>query len=99
MVARLAASPDDAPRASAKLETVAVMLDCDPSTVRKLLARGLIEGHRIGSRSIRVYVDSIRAYQERSRMGGESMAAGPARRRATTAHREAVAFLRQHGIG
>jgi excisionase family DNA binding protein len=97
MTVRLAANPDDAPRPSARLDTVAATLECDPSTVRKLLRRGLLQGHRVG-RGVRVYLDSVRAYQERTRIGGEDVAAAPARRLATAAHREAMAFLRGHGV-
>lgn len=95
---RLAAQPDDAPRRMASLREVAGILAVDRSTVGKLLRRGQIEGCRVG-RCVRVYLDSVSRYQQRQRVGGEDAAAAPARRRATAQHREAVAFLRDIGIG
>lgn len=43
---------------------VAAELDVDPSEVRKMVKDGVLQGHRKGARGIRVYVDSVTAYQE-----------------------------------
>lgn len=95
---RLAAYPEDAPRRMASLRDVAGILAVDRSTVGKLLRRGHLDGCKVG-RCVRIYLDSVSVYQERQRVGGEDVAVRQERRRATAAHREAVAFLRQHGIG
>ncbi|MGE0719220.1 MAG: helix-turn-helix domain-containing protein [Alphaproteobacteria bacterium] len=89
---RLAADPADAPRRMVSIATVADLLAVDRSTVRKLLGRGKLEGAKVG-RVVRIYVDSVSAYQQGQRIGGEDAEAAPARRRATAQHREAVAFL------
>jgi excisionase family DNA binding protein len=52
-----------APRPSAKVKAVAGILDCDDSTVRRLVRDGQLEAHRTGKRGIRVYLDSIATYQ------------------------------------
>lgn len=61
----LAADPASLPRPSARVAHVAEVLDCDPSDVRRLISAGEIEIHRKGVRGIRVFLDSVRAYQER----------------------------------
>lgn len=53
-----------APRRSARVATVAELLDCDPSDVRRMLRDGELEGHGKGIRGKRVYLDSVAAYQE-----------------------------------
>lgn len=98
MMPHLAAGPDDAPRPLASLDRVAELLAIDRSTVRKMVAKGEIEGCRIG-RCVRVYLDSVSVYQQRQRIGGEDAVAVPQRRRATARHRAALAFLRERGIG
>lgn len=96
---RIAADPNDAPeliRASVSVATAAGRLDCDNSTIRKLLASGELEGHRLGKRALRVYVDSIEAYQRRRPTVGKGPAEPPApprKARKAAAHREAVAYL------
>lgn len=50
-------------RPSARVKTAAALLDCDESHIRLMLKSGQLEGHRIGVRGVRVYVDSIAALQ------------------------------------
>ncbi|CAO3406261.1 helix-turn-helix domain-containing protein [Azospirillum largimobile] len=76
-------------------------MGADESTVRKLVRQKELQGYRLGKRGVRVYVSSIRDYQERQRLQGPGVAtkAAPAHRRAPTpAHREAVAQLAALGI-
>lgn len=86
-------------RSSVRLKTAAAALDCDPSHVRQLLAAGQIEGHRLGKRGVRVYCDSIAAYQEGRPL--DTTPAGkpkaPARPRLGAEYREALAVLRELG--
>jgi hypothetical protein len=51
------------PRPSGKVKTIAAILDCDESAVRRLVRDGQVEAHRNGKRGIRVYLDSVAAYQ------------------------------------
>jgi hypothetical protein len=88
-------------RPSAKISRVAAMLECDQSDVRRMLRRGEIEAHTIGKRGIRVFLDSVAAYQERKRQ-----VPAPPRREVhrlrkianSKAHREAMEELRKEGI-
>ncbi len=52
------------PRDSARIARVAEILACDESDVRRLLDRGELQGFRHGIRGVRVYLDSVLAYQE-----------------------------------
>jgi hypothetical protein len=76
----------------------------DESQVRALIDAGELEAHGIGKRGIRVYVDSIRTYQERyarrpKREPGKKIAIVRARRQsAATAHQRAMNELRREGI-
>lgn len=63
----IALDPASAPRPSAKVTTVAELLDCDPGDVRRLVKTGDIEAHGKGKRGVRVYLDSVRAYQDLQR--------------------------------
>lgn len=57
----------DAPRApqpSKRVAWVAHELDMDPREVRQLVTDGVLQGHKKGKRGIRIYVDSVAAYQE-----------------------------------
>jgi excisionase family DNA binding protein len=52
-----------------KVRLAAEALGCDPSTVRALLRSGELHGHRVGRgarpRGVRVFSDSVIAYQDR----------------------------------
>ncbi len=52
-------------RASARVATVAQLLDCHESDVRRLVLQGELECHRKGIRGIRIFLDSVRDYQDR----------------------------------
>jgi len=60
----LAADPAALVRPVARVRTVAELLDCDESDVRRMVADGTLEAHSYGIRGIRIYLDSVRAYQE-----------------------------------
>jgi hypothetical protein len=61
----LAFDPADAPRRSARVARVAELLDCAESDVRRLIRSGELEAHGKGVRGVRVFLDSVRAYQDR----------------------------------
>ena|SRR5579859_3553779 len=52
-------------RPSARVAAVAELLDCHPTDIRRLVNKGELEAHRKGVRGIRVFLDSVRRYQER----------------------------------
>lgn len=58
-----AAGVPSAPRKSVRVATVAETLECDASEVRRMVRQGELEAHRKGKRGIRVYEDSVAAYQ------------------------------------
>lgn len=100
----LAADPTALPRPSARVATVAGMLDCHPGDVRRLIDQGEIEAHGKGVRGIRVFLDSVRAYQERQAkpmpakapaLIHKPQAPAPA---STAAFRAAMAGLRAKGL-
>lgn len=81
-------------RPSIPLQAVARILSADASTVRKLIRSKHLDGHRVGKRSIRVYVDSVDAYQRGNPIGdGVEAKDRPKRGARTAAQREAVAAL------
>ena len=97
----IALDPADAPRPSARVATVAGILDCDESDVRRMVVAGTLEAHGHGIRGIRVYLDSVRAYQEAKVIIPKGEKAKPRPRKApvsAAAHRAAEAALRQSGI-
>lgn len=61
----IALDPASAPRPSAKVSTVAGLLDCDDGDVRRLVRAGELEAHTKGKRGIRIFLDSVREYQDR----------------------------------
>lgn len=102
---RLASPPGEDVRPSRRVATICDMLDCDESQVRRLLDKGEIEGHGLGSRGLRVYLDSVAAYQSRKarEAKGERESGGkPPERRLSgaglAAHRSAVAELQKEGL-
>lgn len=107
MTIRLAANPDDVPdhhiRPSVRVKTAARQLDMDETQIRRLLNSRQLEGHRIGVRGIRIYADSIAAYQQRQNFGGRDATApeggkSSRARRPSAAQREAIAFLAARGL-
>jgi hypothetical protein len=101
---RIARDPEDAPpppvSRSVQVKVAAAMMDCDPTTVRKLLKDGLLAGHKIGTRGVRIYLASIRDYQNSTEIEPKKTRAAAPRRSAakpTASHFEAMAFLRELG--
>ena len=61
----LAPDPASAPRASATVKTVARDMQAHESVVRRLVKRGELEGYTLGTRGLRIFLDSVIAYQKR----------------------------------
>jgi excisionase family DNA binding protein len=91
-------------RASARVATVAGLLDCHPSDIRRLVASGELRAHTKGTRGVRVFLDSVAAYQERQtrspRGTQKALADGPFRKATapTAAFRAAMASLQAKGL-
>ncbi len=106
MTLRTAMDPASAPtiigvERSITVAEAAQTMGADESTVRKLVRDEELHGYRLGKRGVRVYVSSIRDYQERQRLrgSGDMPKTPPARKRTSTpAHQEAVAQLAALGI-
>lgn len=105
MSPRQVSTPDDSIRQSRRVATVAAALDLDESQVRRLVDEGELEAHGVGKRGLRIYLDSIQAYQERHQrpprtaLGAQPSKPAQVRRSASTrAHRAAMAALRADGI-
>jgi len=95
-----------ATRRSVSVRGAAQILACDDKTIRALLAQGNLEGHRLGKRGVRLFLDSLDRYRERnlitpegtSDASGLAEQSGTTGRRATAAHREALTSLRELGL-
>ena len=101
MTLRLA-SPPAAPcvRESVRVRTVAGWLDCEHSQVRRLITDGQLTAHTIGKRGVRVYVDSVTAYQERqARKSAPEVKKARADRRHATSAAQAAAMAELHSLG
>jgi hypothetical protein len=108
MTLRLVApAPIDQPviRPSARIARVAQLLDEDPRQVRRMLERGDLEGHKSGKRGIRVFLDSVEAWQKKTALGALAPAQPPrpvAARQMTgatqAAHRQAKGYLQTLGL-
>ena len=106
MTMHVALAPDPAAqvRPSARVKTVAKLLDCDPGCIWDLIHDGEVETHGKGKRGIRVYLDSVRAYQDRENkpLPDGSPATIQAKKRtsvtSTAAFRTAMAGLQAKGL-
>jgi excisionase family DNA binding protein len=103
MTLRPALSAFDVPhvRASARVGTVAELLDCDERDVRRMISAGELEAHSKGKRGVRVYLDSVVAYQEGRTLRARRARVATVPNRSTVssaAHREAMEGLRKSGI-
>lgn len=106
MVAHLSAVIDTPViRPSASVNAVAAMLGDVPSQIRRMLARGDLEGHRQGKRGVRVYLDSVEAWQRdnpitpvKSAKKAAPPAPKPLSGATRAAHRHAVAHLQGLGL-
>lgn len=90
-------------RPSVRIARVCELLDVDDSQVRRLIDSGELQGHRQGKRGIRVYLDSVTAYQEGrpltpSARGKEPPPRKPPNRASAAAHEAAMARLRGLGL-
>jgi len=91
-------------RPSVRIAKLAEAWDCDVSQIMRLIAEGEIEAHGLGTRAVRVFIDSANAYQERrtrepKERSPKKPARGTARPVDSAAHRAAMAELHRHGIG
>jgi len=91
------------PPGAVTVNEAARQLGCSVATVRRLLDRSELTGHRIGIRGVRVDQTSIDDYRRRHalRGTGETLPAPrPPSRQATASreHREACARLRELGL-
>lgn len=91
------------PRPSAKVRTVAAILDAHESDIRRMVDDGTLEAHGKGKRGVRVYLDSVADYQARKARGPRRQAQAAelpkARRRVhLAAHSAAVERLRARGL-
>lgn len=91
-------------RPSARVGRVAEILDCNESDVRRMIKTGEVDAHRIGKRGVRVFLDSVFAYQERRVIqpaAAHAETRPPARRRSrgpSASYLAAVEGLRRAGI-
>lgn len=83
-------------RPSARVRTVANLLDCDESQVRRLVAEKKLDAHPFGKRGVRVYLDSVSDYQGRGTKSSKPKENPTSAGR--NAHRHAMAELRARGI-
>jgi len=96
MALRAVISPDTIVRPSARVKTVAQMLDCDESQVRRMVAAGTLKSYRLGKRGIRIYLDSVADFQHpQAKPRPTKQESSQAGRRA---HLHAMAELRARGI-
>ena len=99
----IALDPGAYVRQSARVATVAGLLDCHPGDVRRLVDAGELEAHGKGVRGVRVYLDSVTDYQERRARpakANQQVIHKPKARAAasTAAFRAAMAGLQAKGL-
>lgn len=84
---------------SVRVAEAAAILACDPSTVRKMVRAGLLQGHRVGARGggLRVTLASIEAHRAGTATAAQPRAPAPATPPLPAAHRAALAEL--HALG
>jgi len=93
-------------RESARVARVAAILDESPSQIRRMLARGDLEGHRTGKRGVRIYLDSVADWQAGHALGKpqkavqkpDGKAKAPMSRATRAAHGHAMASLQALGL-
>lgn len=88
------------PLQSARVRHVANLLDCDDSQIRRLVANGELEAHNVGRRGVRIFLSSVKDYQDRKIMPAAPYLrpAAPRRKASSSAHRAAMAELQRDGI-
>ena len=98
VAALLALSNEARLRPSMRCKHVAEALACSVATVYDLLDKGHLEGFHLG-RTRRVFIDSVRSFQDAFRTGPVASQPAPAPRRHNhAAHRAAMARLRAAGL-
>ena len=89
-------------RPSARISTVAQLLDLDQTQVRRLVDTGQLQAHRIGKRGIRVFLDlggPVPGAQQHDPSRGEGADRESSKvRRLSADHHRAVARLKEVGI-
>lgn len=83
------------------IQQAAKLLDMNHGHLRREIMRGKIEAFRVGKRGIRIFLDSLLAYQQQRQIVPKNDAAEPAlsrRQRASSAHLAAMARLHKLGI-
>jgi hypothetical protein len=107
MTLRLVDPANDEPviRPSAKVATIARKLEQDPGQIRRMVARGDLEAHRTGICGIRIFLDSVVAWQQSNPVKANKSAGitsaeapKPPSRATQAAHRQAVAHLQNLGL-
>ena len=91
-------------RPSMRVAKAAALLEVDISTIYKLVRAGGLQAHRVGKRGVRVFADSLRAYQERQKIAGgvsDERANPNSKKDAKTighpAYKEAITYLQSIG--
>jgi hypothetical protein len=92
----------ETPRRSARVKTVAKdYFDSDQTQVRRLIDAGELETYTIGKRGVRVFLDSVAAYQQRKTKSAKPIKGVPTRQQISRASRaarnEAIAALNKWG--
>jgi excisionase family DNA binding protein len=101
---RLAPMPAaiDGERVSVRVERICTLLDCNSSQVYRMIAAGEIEAHGIGTRGVRVYLDSLEAYRARRSIEPTGRRKKPPKALTSmasrAAHEAAMARLRERRI-
>lgn len=87
-------------RPSARIKTVAKLLDCNQSQVRELVTSGALESHRIGKRGWRVFLDSVAAYQQQKEWTSPPARESVQKRRmfSRKQHSNALKALKEAGV-
>lgn len=89
-------------RPSVRIATAAQIIDVDIATAYRLAYAGVIEGHRIGKRGIRIFLDSLRAYQEENPIAKKPLKTqasdAPKQKWQRPEHWQSMAFLQQSGV-
>ncbi|MBI1209550.1 MAG: helix-turn-helix domain-containing protein [Azospirillum sp.] len=85
---------------SVRVDVAAEILDCSACQVRKLIRRGDLTAHRVGTRGIRVLLSSIDRYRAAMTLTPAGKAGPPPSppQPPSPAHFEAVAYLQSLGI-
>jgi excisionase family DNA binding protein len=89
------------PDRSLKVSQAAELLACDDSEVRRLLKKGELRGHTIGTRGVRVLLSSLNDYRQRQAIVPQKEASRELkqrRRQRSKRSEESTAFLRKLGL-